>query len=191
MTGALDLTGATLAVNALATPAAATYTIATCTTGITGGFTGLAEGATLTISGVNYTISYAAGGGNQVTLTKVAASGYTTWADANGATGQTVDQDHDTDGVKNGIEYFMGESGSGFTAQPALNASNIITWTMADAYNGVYGTDYLLQTSGDLTTWAPVAVGDVTIDNTAPGKSLTYTLTGSGTRFVRLLVNPN
>ena len=159
MTGALDLTGATLAVNALGTPAAATYTIATSTTGITGGFTGLDEGATLTISGVNYTISYAADGGNQVTLTKAAASGYTAWANANGATDQTVDQDHDTDGVKNGIEYFMGESGSGFTAQPALNASNIITWTMGDTYTGSYGTDYVSQTSGDLTTWAPVGCG--------------------------------
>ena len=132
VTGALDLTGATLAVNALATPAASIYTIATCTTGITSGFTGLAEGATLTISGVNYTISYAAGGGNQVTLTKATASGFSGWANSNGATGQTVDQDHDTDGVKNGIEYFMGESGSGFTAirRSTLPTSSSGPWAM-------------------------------------------------------------
>jgi autotransporter-associated beta strand protein len=191
VTGTLNLTGSTLAVNALATPVATTYTIATSTNGVSGSFTGLPEGATLTISGVSYTISYAAAGGNQVILTKAASSGYTGWANANGATGQTVDQDHDNDGVKNGIEYFMGESGNTFTSTPALNASNVITWTMGDAYNGVYGTDYRVQTSSDLTIWEPVAVGDVTIDNTAPGKSLTYTLTGSGKRFVRLVVNPN
>jgi hypothetical protein len=72
-----------------------------------------------------------------------------------------------------------------------LNSSNHITWTMGDTYSGNYGTDYLIQTSSDLATWSPVAVGDVTIDNTAPGKSVSYTLTGTGKRFVRLLVNEN
>ena len=56
---------------------------------------------------------------------------------------------------------------------------------------GTCGTDYVIQTSSDLNTWAPVVVGEVTIDNTAPGKSVSYTLTGAGKRFVRLLVNPN
>ncbi|MEO7173817.1 autotransporter-associated beta strand repeat-containing protein, partial [Flavobacterium sp.] len=54
-----------------------------------------------------------------VSVTTAPVAGYTTWADANGATGQTVDQDHDNDGVKNGIEYFMGQTGSTFTANPA------------------------------------------------------------------------
>ena len=36
-----------------------------------------------------------------------AASGFTAWANANGATGQTVAEDHDNDGVENGIEYFI------------------------------------------------------------------------------------
>lgn len=116
--------------------------------------------------------------------------GYSAWQSAN-APGQTVAQDHDNDGVANGIEYFLGESGSGFTALPVLNSSNNITWTMGDTYIGTYGTDYAVQTSSDLTTWSPAAIGDVDIDDTAPGKSVSYTLTGTGKRFVRLLVNPN
>ena len=121
------------------------------------------------------------------------AGGYSAWQTANGAGSQTVDQDHDNDGVDNGIEYFMGGSTvtTGFTPLPVLNSSNNITWTMGDTYIGTYDTDYVIQTSSDLITWAPVLVGDVVIDDTAPGKSVSYTLTGAGKRFVRLLVNPN
>jgi autotransporter-associated beta strand protein len=192
VTGALNLTGATLAVNALATPAAASYIIATCSSGITGNFAGLAEGATLTISGVNYTISYAASGGNQVTLTQAAASGYSGWASANGATGQTVDQDHDNDGVRNGIEYFMGQSGSTFTANPTVSG-NTVTWPMGATYSGTYGIDYLVQTSDDLNTWTAATVGvGAGFVAVNPAASVIYTLpTGSGKLFVRLLVNPN
>jgi autotransporter-associated beta strand protein len=118
------------------------------------------------------------------------AGGYSAWQSAN-APGQTVAQDHDNDGVDNGIEYFMGQSGSGFTALPVLNSLNNITWTVGDTYTGTYGTHYVVQTSSDLTTWSPVAIGNVNIDDTAPGKSVSYTLTGAGKRFVRLLVNPN
>ena len=118
------------------------------------------------------------------------AGGYSAWQTAN-APGQTVAQDHDNDGVDNGIEYFMGQSGTGFTALPVLDSSNNITWTMGDSYTGTYGFDYVIQTSSDLNAWTPVVVGEVTIDNTAPGKSVSYTITGAGKRFVRLLVNPN
>ncbi len=124
------------------------------------------------------------GGGNIVVAP---TSGFTAWANAN-APGQTVAQDHDNDGVDNGIEYFMGQSGSAFTATPVLNSSNVITWTMGATYTGTYGTDYVIQTSNELTTWAPVLVGDVTI---VPGASVSCTLSGPGKRFVRLLVKPN
>ena len=44
---------------------------------------------------------------------------------------------------------------------------------MGDTYTGAYGTDYIVQTSSDLTTWTPatVAVGAVIVDVT-PGKSV-------------------
>jgi autotransporter-associated beta strand protein len=113
------------------------------------------------------------------------AAGYATWAAAN-APGQNINLDHDNDGVSNGIEYFMGLGGNAFTANPVLNGSNTIIWSMGASYAGVYGTDYTVQTSPDLTIWNNVAAGSVTI---VPGTSLTYTLTGAGKRFVRLLIN--
>lgn len=119
-----------------------------------------------------------------------AVAGYSAWSAAN-APGQTVDQDHDFDGVKNGVEYFMGLSGNAFTATPTLDSAKQISWTMGDAYTGVYGIDYLVQTSVDLNVWTPVLEADVTIDTTIPGKSVSYTLGGTGPRFVRLVVNEN
>jgi autotransporter-associated beta strand protein len=126
-------------------------------------------------------------GPGTLTVASSPSGGYAAWQAAN-APGQTVDQDHDADGVDNGIEYFMGESGSSFTACPVLNSANKITWPMAANYTGVYGTDFVIQTSADLTSWSGVNQGDVSI---IAGISLTYTLTGQGPRFVRLLVNPD
>lgn len=110
---------------------------------------------------------------------------YSDWANAN-APGQTMDQDHDNDGVDNGIEYFMGLSGSGFTANPAA-VGGTITWPMGATYGGVYGTDYKVQTSDSLAIWNDIAAGSVIV---TPGTSVAFTLpTGAGKLFVRLVVN--
>ena len=119
-----------------------------------------------------------------VSVTTGPVAGYTAWADAN-APGQTMDQDHDGDGVANGIEYFMGLSGSAFTANPAV-VGGTVTWPMGAAYAGVYGTDYKVQTSTTLVTWDDVLSGSVTI---VPGSSVAYTLPGGTKLFVRLVVN--
>jgi hypothetical protein len=121
---------------------------------------------------------------NGFQLVESVPGGFGTWASANGATGQTPEQDHDNDGVKNGIEYFMGETGSSFTALPGLDATNKVTWPMDAAYAGTYE----VQTSPDLVTWTNVVPRPV-----PSGGSLSYTLpTGapSGKSFVRLLVTP-
>ena len=118
---------------------------------------------------------------------RVGNSGYTAWADVN-APGQAMDMDHDNDGVDNGIEYFMGLSGSSFTANPAP-VSGIVTWTMGATYTGVYGTDYEVQSSTDLVTWTqvPVGTGNNTVTVTA-GTSVVYDMPTGGKSFVRLVV---
>ncbi|MEO5715947.1 MAG: autotransporter-associated beta strand repeat-containing protein [Luteolibacter sp.] len=114
-------------------------------------------------------------------------AGYTGWADAN-APGQTKNQDHDNDGVSNGIEYFMGLSGPAFTANPGP-VSGTVTWPMGATYTGVYGTDYEVQTSTDLVTWTqvPVGTGDNTVTVTV-GTSVVYDMPTGGKSFVRLVV---
>ena len=120
--------------------------------------------------------------GFQIREATAVASGFATWADANDATGQTPDQDHDNDGVENGIEYFMGETGSSFTAMPGLDGTNTITWPMDPNYDGTYE----VQTSPDLGIWTNVEPRPL-----PSGGNLSYTLPpGLGKRFVRLLVTP-
>ena len=112
----------------------------------------------------------------------VAANDYNAWATTNGAT--TPDQDHDNDGVENGVEYFMGQTGSSFTAMPGLNATNTITWPASATYQGTYE----VQTSPDLVTWTNVDPRPV-----PTGGNLSYLLppgASGGKSFVRLLVTP-
>jgi hypothetical protein len=111
---------------------------------------------------------------------------YQSWAAAN-AGGQTADLDYDQDGVSNGVEFFM-NAAPGFTANPGLDGSNKITWTNGgNIPSSEYGTQFVVETSSDLTTWEDVLVQDL---DTNDG-SLSYILNGSGKQFVRLKVTPN
>ncbi|MCX6880825.1 MAG: hypothetical protein NTW21_44545 [Verrucomicrobia bacterium] len=104
---------------------------------------------------------------------------YNTWAGAN-APGQTPGQDYDNDGVQNGIEYFMGATGSSFTAMPGLDGTNTISWPKSTTFSG----SWQVETSPDLDTWTNVT-------GTDHGTSVSYTLPpGAGKLFVRLLVTP-
>ncbi len=126
-------------------------------------------------------------GTGTLTVTASPTGGYSAWASLY-APGQTVDQDHDLDGLDNGAEYFMGATGSSFTANPGVVAGTV-TWPMGASYTGVYGTDYLIQTSANLTSWSLVPAGSLTISS---GTSVSYTLpVGSPKLFTRLVVNPN
>jgi autotransporter-associated beta strand protein len=116
------------------------------------------------------------------TLT-VEAFNFAAWAVIN-APGQSMGMDHDNDGVSNGIEYFMGLSGNAFTATPVLDAARKVSWPKGAGYTGVYGTDYMVQTSSDLSGWTDVPAGEVT-----DGSPLEYTIpAGSPAKFTRLKV---
>ena len=109
---------------------------------------------------------------------------YAAWTAAN-APGQAMDQDHDHDGVPNGIEYFMGASGNGFTINPTL-ANGTVTWPKSPAFSG----SYAVQTSENLREWTDVT--DDPIQVTKNPNSIVWTRpTDPGKCFVRLLVTPN
>ena len=114
---------------------------------------------------------------------------YSSWAAAY-AGGGLANEDYDHDGVSNGVEYFM-NAPAGFTANPALDPStHTITWTNGgNIPSSAYGTQFVVQTSNDLAAWADVLISDSSLTNTAGAVS--YTLTGTAPRFVRLKVTPN
>ncbi|MEO7933314.1 MAG: autotransporter-associated beta strand repeat-containing protein, partial [Chthoniobacterales bacterium] len=165
-------------------PMGATEVVGTLYFGATQQATGTwgATGSTAThIDDVHFT------GTGVVSVTTGPPAGYSAWADLY-ASGQTMDQDHDNDGVKNGVEYFMGQTGSTFTANPAP-VNGAVTWPMGATYTGVYGTDYEVQTSTDLVNWTqvPIGTGDNTVAVTA-GTSVVYDMPAGGKSFVRLVV---
>ena len=109
---------------------------------------------------------------------------FTGWSAAN-APGQTAAQDHDHDGVPNGIEYFMGASGSGFTANPTL-INGTVTWPKSADFAGAYS----VQTSTDLKVWTDVTTDPAQVTTTA--NSVIWTRSaGAESRFARLVVMPN
>ncbi len=116
-----------------------------------------------------------------------AVAGYESWAAAN-AGGQTAEQDFDGDGVVNGIEYFT-NAAAGFTANPGVTGG-VVTWPNGgNIASSAYGTQFVVKTSTNLTSWDAVLVTDPNLSNTAG--SVSYTLpVGAGRIFVRLEVTP-
>jgi len=114
---------------------------------------------------------------------------YNTWAGTYAGSG-LANGDHNHDGIPNGVAYFMNIIAPGFTASPALNGSNTITWTNGgNIPDSQYGTQFVVQISNDLAVWDDVLITDSNLTN-ATG-AVTYTLTGTAPRFVRLMVTPN
>jgi hypothetical protein len=117
---------------------------------------------------------------------------FSNWQSAN-TTRQTIDLDHDTDSVPNGIEFFLGgtTSTTGFTTLPRVSKTGgvfSITWVKSATYSGIYGIDYRVETSDTLTgTWFPETLGG---NVTVSGNDVKYTYPSPlGTRkFTRLRV---
>jgi fibronectin-binding autotransporter adhesin len=130
-----------------------------------------------------------------LTLATTGEVGYAAWASINGA-GPNLNDDHDNDGVSNGVEYFLGGTTdtTGFTALPGVTNTGgtlSVTWTKAATYAGNYGTDFVVETSATLEagSWtteilAPNPGATVTIS----GDDVTYTFPAGTKNFARLVV---
>jgi hypothetical protein len=107
---------------------------------------------------------------------------YGSWAATN-AGGQAADLDFDGDGVANGLEYFMGETGSSFTANPQPDSSRVVSWPRDPAATGV---SFKVWSSTNLATWTDVTAGADTSDP----DFVKYTIPASTAPiFVRLSVS--
>jgi autotransporter-associated beta strand protein len=136
------------------------------------------------------------GGGLRWTFTEssgnldvAVAAGYQDWADIH-AGGQGAELDHDQDGVPNGIEYFLGETGSGFTALPAPVTSGGLTTVTWPRDPAAEVASFQVETSDSLEGgWSPAPEGQVDLSDPA---QVVYTFPAplTGKRFVRLAVTP-
>lgn len=169
--GDLDLTGSTLTV----APSGAgftetTYVIAECTGTLTG----------LPAAPAGFSVRAS---GSQVILTE----GYDAWKVAN-AGSQGPELDFDGDGVPNGVEYFMGETGSTFTANP-VPVNGKVTWKRNPA-NGI--ASFKVQVSETLASgsWTDFTPPHASIDESVASQ-VSFTLpTGAARKFCRLVVVP-
>lgn len=95
---------------------------------------------------------------------------YAAWATANATTGALATADHDNDGVSNGVEFFMGATGSTFTPNPVPDANRLLSIPASATATGVTG---IIQTSPDLVTWTTLpsttASGFISATIPAPG----------------------
>ncbi len=128
---------------------------------------------------------------------KLKKAGYASWASTNTA-GANLADDHDNDGVSNGIEYFLGGPAgntTGFTTLPsvvkALDGTLSVTWPKGLNYAGVYSTDYVVETSATLTgVWTAETTGGGNITDSSTEVKFTFPggPTYSGKNFARLRV---
>jgi autotransporter-associated beta strand protein len=125
-------------------------------------------------------------GSGTLTVNSGPAAGYTAWAAIN-AGGQTADLDFDNDGVSNGVEYFMGETGSSFTPNPSV-AAGTVTWPKDPGFLGTFK----VQISDTLATgdWTDIVPPNASIDESNPNQIIFTLPTGDPKKFVRLSVTP-
>jgi autotransporter-associated beta strand protein len=155
-----------------------------------------AEDLTATIGDFDAALEIQDGTLHLILSAKVLA-GYSGWQAANNTAG-LFDEDHDNDGVPNGIEYFLGGMAdtTGFTLLPGVtnNGGTLsITWTMGGDYAGDYGTNFQVETSETLSGPWNVEKADPEAGFTVTfptEKEVKFTFPPGTTNFARLKVTP-
>jgi hypothetical protein len=120
-------------------------------------------------------------GTGSVVVSGGASTTYDDWKGLH-AGGQAPGLDYDSDGVPNGVEYFM-NAPDGFTANPSV-VDGKVTWPHLNPV-----ASFEVQVSDNLSAWLPAAPADIDT-STDPGKVI-YTLPkGAALKFCRLAVIP-
>jgi hypothetical protein len=92
--------------------------------------------------------------------------------------------------MPNGVEYFMGATGSTFSAlPPVVNTVGVLTWTWP--YDPTTTASYQFQLSDNLAIWTDVAPPDASIAVLSSPTRIQFTLpTVAPRKFCRLVITP-
>lgn len=172
--GALDLTavGDILDLTAATAPAAGSYTLVTATGGITGTFSdtvvnlaGIPDGSVAVVA-------------NSLVLTVGPASSYAAWTAAQGLTESNngPDQDPDSDGIANVLEFVLGGNPlvSDIDKLPSLTADDnnfIFTFNRSDESEAE--VSLFFQYGSDLASWTDEAIGATSAGHVAVTENAT------------------
>ncbi|MBJ7257336.1 MAG: hypothetical protein JHC69_11075, partial [Akkermansiaceae bacterium] len=179
-TGSLTLAaGSTVTI--VGTPTLASYTLFTADGGITGT-------PVLAVAVAGYDLVK---DGNSLKLNAVSSGSYTTWAAANGITGQPASGDFENDGISNLVEYALGTNPTVSTQPAGVLAGNVITFTKgADAIaNG--DVSWVIETSETLENGSWTAQVTQAAGNASPTISYTLTPGSPAKNFARLKATQN
>ena len=113
---------------------------------------------------------------------------YGSWALANGASSDPL-ADSNSNGVANGIEFFMGGTLASPATLPPL-VDNAGTWSWTIPYDKNAAASYYFDVSAELLSWTPLTTGASAIEVLSGPDEIRLTLP-SGMRFVRLVVTSN
>jgi autotransporter-associated beta strand protein len=134
------------------------------------------------------------GTGTLIVTSGPSSSGFDSWKSVNGATGG-INDDHDNDGVTNGIEYFLGGPNgntTGFTPLPGVTntvGTLSVTWNKGNGYTGTYDTHFYVETSDTLTgAWTKETLGGGNITNESGFVKYTFPSPLGTRKFARLKV---
>jgi fibronectin-binding autotransporter adhesin len=132
-------------------------------------------------------------GGGTLTVTSGPSTGFSAWQLANGTTGG-LEEDHDNDGVANGVEFFIygPVANSSFTPLPGVDNTSSplsVTWTKASGYTGAYSTHFVVETSTTLSgTWTSALEGPLPGQVVITGNDVKFTFPAGTKNFARLRV---
>jgi len=179
VTGNLDLNGATIHLSETAPSTGSSYIIAT----YTGSLAPIVTPPVIT-GLTQYTLNTATPG--QIKLVK---NNYATWASQNGVAGEAASDDHDRDGIENGMEYALGLNPLLPNGAPGtISAAGVLTFTKGSAaiLNG--DVTYVIEESEDLGKTDPwSAVVTQAPPNSSP--TISFQLPpGKPREFVRLKI---
>jgi autotransporter-associated beta strand protein len=189
-TGATTVNAGTLKLNTAYLADASSVTVASGAF-LNLNYTGTDTVAALSLAGVAlpnglYDSTHASGrltGSGKIQVGAVVAANYSTWAVANGITGQPASGDFDKDGLTNLVEYALGLNPTTSSVPPGTFNGSLLSFTKGIAAKTNGDVTYEIEQSTTLTGWT------VVVPNAPASATISYTLpSGQSKEFARLKI---